>query len=32
MLGAGAFPPFGGELSNYADTNNEGFQGVFHGY
>ena len=32
MLGAGAFPPFGGELSNYADTNNEDFQGVFHGY
>ena len=32
MLSKGGFPPFGGELGDYSQTNNEGLAGCFHGY
>ena len=32
MLSKGGFPPFGGELGDFSQTNNEGLAGCFHGY
>ena len=32
MLSKGGFPPFGGELGDFSQTNNAGLAGCFHGY